>query len=203
MIIAPLSIEGAFAITPRLFPDGRGLFYEEFRADLLAEQLGHRPEIVQTNVSVSARGVLRGIHYADVPPSQAKYVTALTGAMLDFVVDLRVGSPTFGTWESVRLDTVDRRAVYLPEGVGHAFAALADETTAMYLVTAAYDPGREHGIHPLDPQIGLRLPEGFGEPVLSAKDAAAPSLAAALDAGALPTYAACQEFARELRERGR
>lgn len=201
MIITPLSIPGAFQITPQLHPDGRGLFFEEFRADLLAAHIGHRPDIVQVNVSVSARGVLRGIHYADVPPSQAKYVTALTGALLDYIIDLRVGSPTFGTWEAVHLDATTRRAVYLPEGVGHAFAVLAEDTTAMYLVTAGYDPGREHGIHPLDPQIGLRLPDGFGIPVLSAKDESAPSLAHSLQAGLLPTYAACQEFARTLRKR--
>ncbi|MEI2779506.1 MAG: dTDP-4-dehydrorhamnose 3,5-epimerase [Tetrasphaera sp.] len=201
MIIRALAVEGAFEITPKVIPDGRGLFYEEFRADLLAEHVGHRPDIVQTNISVSARGVMRGIHYADVPPSQAKYVTAVTGALLDYVIDLRVGSPTFGMWDSVQLDTETRRAVYLPEGAGHAFVALAEATTAMYLVTAAYNPRREHGIHPLDPQVGLRLPAEVGEPLLSAKDQAAPSLAEALAAGSLPTYAACEEYSRGLRER--
>lgn len=198
MKIRPLRVAGAFEITPTIFPDSRGLFYEEFRGDLLAEHLGHRPDIVQTNVSVSSKGVLRGIHYADIPPSQAKYVTALSGSLIDFVIDLRVGSPSFGEWESVLLDTESRRAVYLPEGVGHAFAVTADETTAMYLVTAPYSPGREHGIHPLDPEIGLRLPDGFGEPELSAKDQQAPSLQQALADGALPSYAACVEFASSL-----
>lgn len=201
MRIRRLRVEGAFEITPTIFPDSRGLFYEEFRGDLLAEHVGHRPDIVQTNVSVSSRGVLRGIHYADVPPSQAKYVTAVTGSLVDYVIDLRVGSPSFGEWDSVLLDTDARRAVYLPEGVGHAFAVTADDTTAMYLVTAPYSPGREHGIHPLDPQVGLRLPDGFGDPVLSAKDEDAPTLAAALDAGVLPTYAHCLAFSTELSAR--
>jgi len=197
--IRPLAISGAFEITPRVFPDDRGLFYEEFRGDLLAAELGHRPDLIQANVSVSARGVMRGIHYADVPPSQAKYITALSGALLDYVVDLRVGSETFGRWESVLLDTVDRRAVYLPEGVGHAFVALADDTTAMYLVTATFNPGRERGIHPLDPDIGLRLPEGVDAPSLSAKDEKAPSLAQALAAGELPTWEACDRWSRHVR----
>jgi dTDP-4-dehydrorhamnose 3,5-epimerase len=192
--IRPLAIADAFEITPRQLADDRGLFLESFRGDKLAEVIGHRPHIVQTNVSVSSRGTVRGIHFADVPPSQAKYITALTGSLVDYVVDIRVGSPTFGQWDSVLLDAVDRRAVYLPEGMGHAFAALEDNTTAMYLVTAPYTPSREHGIHPLDPQVGLTLPGGMESPQLSPKDQAAPSLAEARELGLLPTYAACREF---------
>ena len=194
MEIRALKIADAFEITPRLFPDDRGVFLESFRGDLLAEAIGHRPEIVQTNVSVSSRGTVRGIHFADVPPSQAKYITALTGSLVDYIIDIRVGSPTFGQWDSVLLDAVDRRAVYLPEGMGHAFAALEDDTTAMYLVTAPYTPSREHGIHPLDPEVGLTLPDGMQAPLLSPKDQAAPTLAEAREQGLLPTYAACREF---------
>ena len=199
MEIRPLAIADAYEITPRQFPDDRGVFLESFRGDLLAEAIGHRPPVVQTNISVSSRGTVRGIHFADVPPSQAKYVTVLTGSLIDYVVDIRVGSPTFGQWDSVLLDTVDRRAVYLPEGMGHAFAALEDDTTAMYLVTAPYAPSREHGIHPLDPGVGLILPEGMDRPLLSPKDASAPTLAEALKEGLLPSYAACQEFYDTLR----
>jgi dTDP-4-dehydrorhamnose 3,5-epimerase len=191
--IRPLAIPDAFEITPRQFPDDRGVFLESFRGDLLAEVIGHRPEVVQTNVSVSSRGTVRGIHFADVPPSQAKYVTVLSGSLIDYVVDIRVGSPTFGQWDSVLLDTVDRRAVYLAEGLGHAFVALEDDTTAMYLCSAAYNPVREHGIHPLDAEVGLVFPDGL-EPLLSPKDAAAPKLAEALDQGLLPSYPLCQEL---------
>jgi dTDP-4-dehydrorhamnose 3,5-epimerase len=194
MEIRELKVEGAFEVTPRQFPDGRGVFLESFRGDLLAEHIGHRLDVVQTNVSVSSRGTVRGIHFADVPPSQAKYITCLTGSLIDYVVDLRVGSPTFGQWDSVLLDTKDRRAVYLAEGLGHAFWALEDDTTAMYLVSAAYNPGREHGIHPLDPDVGLELPAGLQTPTLSDKDASAPSLTQAREQGLLPSYAACQEF---------
>jgi len=169
MQVRELTIEGAFEVTPRQFPDERGVFLESFRGDLLAEHLGHRLDVVQTNVSVSARGTVRGIHFADVPPSQAKYVTCLSGSLIDYVVDLRVGSPTFGQWDSVLLDTTDRRAVYLAEGLGHAFCALEDGTTAMYLCSAAYNPNREHGIHPLDPDVALRLPSGLESPTLSQK----------------------------------
>lgn len=197
MQVRALGIEGAWEITPRQFPDGRGVFLESFRGDVLAEHIGHRPDMVQGNVSVSARGTLRGIHYADVPPSQAKYVMALTGAFLDLVVDLRTGSPTFGRWEAVRLDTVDRRAVYLSEGLGHALYALEDDSTASYLCSAPYTPEREHGVNPLDPQVGLRLP-GDESPLLSDKDRQAPGLREAEQAGLLPRYADCLAYRREL-----
>jgi len=193
MDIRPLTIPGAWEVTPRQFPDGRGVFLESFRGDHLAEVVGHRLDVVQTNVSVSSRGTVRGIHFADVPIGQAKYVTAVSGSLIDYVVDLRVGSPTFGQWDSVLLDAVDRRAVYLSEGLGHAFCALEDGTTAHYLCSAAYNPSAEHGIHPLDPTVGLRLPDGL-EPLLSPKDSAAPSLAAAEESGLLPSYAACLDF---------
>ena len=193
MDIRALKIEGSFEITPRQFPDDRGVFLESFRGDRLAEAIGHRLDIIQTNVSVSSRGTVRGVHFADLPPSQAKYVTALSGSFIDFVIDLRVGSPTFGQWDSVLLDTVDRRAVYLAEGLGHAICSLQDDSTVMYLCSATYDPVREHGINPLDPELGLAVPEGITA-VLSAKDAAAPSLSEAAAQGLLPRYDECVRF---------
>jgi dTDP-4-dehydrorhamnose 3,5-epimerase len=190
MDIRSLSIQGSFEITPRQFPDDRGLFLESFRGDRLAEAVGHRLDVSQTNVSVSSRGTIRGVHFADVPPSQAKYVTALSGSFIDFVIDIRVGSPTFGHWDSVLLDTVDRRAVYLAEGLGHAICALEDNSTVMYLCSATYNPAREHAINPLDPELGLVLPEGV-TPVLSAKDAAAPRLSEATAQRLLPRHDEC------------
>jgi dTDP-4-dehydrorhamnose 3,5-epimerase len=201
MDIRPMKIEGSFEITPRQFPDDRGLFLESFRGDRLADAIGHRPDIIQTNVSVSSRGTVRGVHFADVPPSQAKYVTALSGSFIDFVIDIRVGSPTFGQWESALLDTVDRRAIYLAEGLGHAICSLQDDSTVMYLCSATYDPVREHGINPLDPELGLAVPEGV-TPVLSAKDAAAPSLSEAAAQGLLPRYDECLRYYAELASRG-
>lgn len=197
--IEPLSVGDAFVVTPQQFGDPRGVFLESFRGDLLAPYLGHRPDIVQTNLSVSAAGVLRGLHFADVPPSQAKYVTCVSGAVLDVVADIRVGSPTFGQWDAVLLDDVDRRAVYVAEGLGHAFLSLADGSAVMYLCTAPYAPGREHGVDPLDPELGIDWPatDRDGRPItlsLSDKDRAAPSLAAARESGLLPDYAATREF---------
>jgi dTDP-4-dehydrorhamnose 3,5-epimerase len=197
MDIKPLSINGAYLITPRQFPDERGVFLESFRGDKLAAAVGHRLDIIQTNVSVSSAGTIRGVHYADVPPSQAKYVTALSGSFIDFVIDIRVGSPTFGQWESAILDTVDRRALYLAEGLGHAICALQDDSTVMYLCSATYDPTRERGLNPLDPDLALTLPAGI-TPVLSAKDAAAPTLSQAITQGLLPQYDECLRFYAEL-----
>jgi dTDP-4-dehydrorhamnose 3,5-epimerase len=201
MDIRALKIEGAFEITPRQFPDDRGLFLESFRGDRLAEAVGHRLDVIQTNVSVSSRGTVRGVHFADLPPSQAKYITAVTGSFLDFAIDIRVGSPTFGQWDSVLLDTVSRRATYLAEGLGHAICSLQDDSTVMYLCSATYDPAREHGIDPLDPAIGLALPEGVNL-VLSPKDATAPSLSEAMAAGLLPAYDECLRLYAKLASGG-
>ena len=201
MDIRALKIAGSFEITPRQFPDDRGLFLESFRGDRLAEAIGHRLDVIQTNISVSSRGTIRGVHFADVPPSQAKYITAVSGSFIDFVIDIRVGSPTFGHWDSVLLDTVDHRAIYLAEGLGHAVCSLQDDSTVMYLCSATYDPGREHAINPLDPELGLAVPEGV-TPVLSARDAAALSLSAALAQGLLPRYDDCVRHYAELASRG-
>lgn len=172
------------------------MFAEGFRADKLAEHIGYELAVRQTNISVSSAGAVRGIHYASLPPSQAKYVTALAGVFLDFIVDIRVGSPTFGHWDVVRLDTVDRRAVYLSEGLGHALACIEDGT-AMYLCSEVYNPAAEKGITPLDAAIGLGLPSDFA-PIVSEKDAAAPTLAEALESGLLPDYSDCLAFRRSL-----
>ncbi|MEV4611739.1 dTDP-4-dehydrorhamnose 3,5-epimerase [Kitasatospora sp. NPDC049258] len=195
-----LGIEGAFEITPQLHGDPRGLFTEWYRFDRLAEVVGHPLRLAQANLSVSARGVVRGIHFADVPPGQAKYVTCVRGAVLDVIVDLRVGSPTFGRWEGVRLDDVDRRAVYIPEGLGHGFCALSDDATLSYLCSEPYNPTGEHSVHPLDPDLGIEWPAEL--PQLSDRDAAAPSLADAISTGLLPQYDACKAFTESLRTQG-
>ena len=193
MQIRELSIPDAYEITPQPHADDRGVFLEWYRFDRLEETVGHSLDLRQANTSVSRRGVVRGIHFATLPPSQAKYVTAMHGAVLDFVVDIRVGSPTFGQWDSVLLDTTDRRAIYLAEGLGHAFVALTDGATVSYLVSETYRPGVEFGIDPTDPEIGLVFPE-VGDLLLSPKDTDAPSLAEAAQAGLLPTWDAARAY---------
>ncbi|NYV75529.1 dTDP-4-dehydrorhamnose 3,5-epimerase [Streptomyces sp. UH6] len=194
----PLTIEGTWLLEPKVFPDDRGSFHEWFRGREFREATGYDLSLAQANCSVSRRGVLRGLHFADVPPGQAKYVTCARGAVLDVMVDIRVGSPTFGRWESVRLDEDNRHAVFLAEGIGHAFMALTDDATVLYLCSTGYAPGREHGVHPLDPALGIEWPDGI-EPVLSEKDAAAPSLAEARAAGLLPVYEECVAYYEKLR----
>ena len=191
MTYRELSVPGAWEITPAQHGDPRGVFLEYFQSGPFRDAVGHAFDLQQANCSVSAAGVLRGIHYADVPPGQAKYVTCAKGAVLDVAVDIRVGSPTFGAWDSVLLDDVDRRAIYLSEGLGHAFLSLEDDSTVLYLCSIGYSPGREHGLHPLDPDLAIAWPKSdrAGRPLtpqLSTKDTAAPSLRQAKADGLLP-----------------
>ncbi|MFE7416421.1 dTDP-4-dehydrorhamnose 3,5-epimerase family protein [Rhodococcus sp. NPDC057529] len=194
-----LEVAGSWEITPTQFGDDRGVFVEWFKDPTFVGAVGQSLNLAQANCSVSASGVLRGIHFADVPPGQAKYVTCIRGSVLDVVVDIRVGSPTFGSWDSVLLDDVDRRAIYISEGLGHAFLSLEDGSAVVYLCSEGYSPGREHGINPLDPQLGIDSPttSRSGEPlelILSEKDTAAPSLAEASASGLLPQYLDVREW---------
>ncbi len=198
MQIRELSIPDSYEITPVQRTDDRGVFLEWYRHDLLEQAVGHSLDLRQANTSISKRGTVRGIHFADVPRGQAKYVTALAGAVLDFVVDIRVGSPTFGRWDSVLLDDSDRRAVYISEGLGHVFVALTDSATVSYLVSDVYNPSAEHGINPLDPEVGIDFPTEAGELLLSPKDSSAPSLAEAQESGLLPGWEQARRFYREL-----
>jgi dTDP-4-dehydrorhamnose 3,5-epimerase len=198
MDVRELDIPDAFEIIPRQHADERGVFLEFYRVESFLKARGHPLDVRQANCSISAAGVVRGIHFATVPPGQAKYVTCFHGAVLDVIVDLRVGSPTFGRWTGARLDDVERRAVYIAEGLGHAFMALTDRATVSYLCSEVYSPTREHGIHPLDPEIGVKWPDGLA-PVLSPKDDAAPSLSEARETGLLADYAACRDYYDALR----
>jgi len=195
--VRPLAIAGAWEFTPVQHRDDRGVFLEWYRADVVAEAVGHPLSLVQANSSVSAKGTVRGVHFADVPPSQAKYVYCPVGAVLDMVIDIRVGSSTFGMFDTVRLDQEDRRAVYLAEGLGHAFVALEDGSTLTYLCSTGYAPRREHGVTPLDPALALPWPDGL-ELLLSPKDRAAPTLAAAQAGGLLPAHPDCLAYYAEL-----
>lgn len=197
MEVARLSIPGTWLFTPVLRPDDRGVFLESFKSSVFTEAVGRDLDLAQMNISVSRAGTVRGVHFADVPPGQAKYVQCFDGRILDVVVDIRVGSPTFGQWDAVELDSETRQGLFIEEGLGHAFCALSDVATVGYLCSEGYAPSREHGVHPLDSEIGIQWPVG-GEIVLSPKDAEAPTLAEARDQGLLPTFDACQEFTSSL-----
>jgi 5-epimerase len=185
-----LAVEGALEFTPEVFEDDRGLFLSPFQEPAFVEATGHRHPVAQTNHNRSRYGVVRGVHFTRTPPGQAKYVHCARGRALDVVVDLRVGSPTFGAWDGVEMDDVAIRGMYFPVGVGHAFVALAADTVMSYLVTSSYVPENELSIHPLDPELALPWPKDV-EHVLSDRDRAAPSFAEAAATGLLPRYADC------------
>jgi dTDP-4-dehydrorhamnose 3,5-epimerase len=195
-----LAISGAVEFTPTVYPDPRGMFVAPFQEDAFVEAVGHPLRLAQTNHSTSGAGVIRGVHFADVPPGQAKYVYCPRGAVLDVIVDVRVGSPTFGHWEAVRLEPAACNALYVAEGLGHALMALEDDTVLSYLCSEGYAPQRERGVNPLDPALDLPWPAEL-TPVLSDKDRAAPTMAEARDNGLLPDYEACVEYYDRLRAR--
>ncbi len=191
------SIEGAWLFTPILREDDRGLFLESFKESVFHEATGRSLDLQQMNISVSRYGTVRGVHFADVPPGQAKYVQCFQGRILDIVVDIRVGSPTFGQWEAVELDSTTRSGLFIAEGLGHAFCALTESVTVGYVCSTPYAPDREHGIHPLDRDLALPWPTD-ADSVLSPKDAAAPGLREAAAQGLLPDYSACSRWYRHL-----
>ncbi|MCU1680499.1 MAG: rfbC [Amycolatopsis sp.] len=193
-----LAISGAFEFVPTTFADNRGMFVSPYQAPALIEAIGYAMPVVQTNHSISRRGSIRGVHFADVPPSQAKFIYCPRGSLLDVVVDIRVGSPTFGKWDAVRLDSKECRGLYVSEGLGHSFVALEDDTVMTYLCSEGYNPGAEHGINPLDPALGLPWPADL-EQLLSDKDRDAPTLAEAEAAGTLPRYEDCLAYYDQLR----
>ena len=197
--MSPLRFDGVYQFDPVLRPDDRGVFLESFKANTFADAVGHAFDLAQMNISVSKGGTIRGVHFADVPPGQAKYVQCFAGSILDIVVDIRVGSPTFGDYDAVELSAESRTGLYIPEGFGHAFCALSDSATVGYLCSEGNSPQREHGIHPLDPDLALPWP-ATASPVLSAKDAAAPTFSQARESGLLPNFDTCQQFIASLRE---
>ncbi|MBV9090394.1 MAG: dTDP-4-dehydrorhamnose 3,5-epimerase [Mycobacteriaceae bacterium] len=199
MAVRELAVAGAWEITPRLHTDERGLLFEWFTAQQFDGFAGHEFDLRQANCSVSSAGVLRGLHFAELPPGQAKYVTCLRGSVFDVVVDIRVGSPTFGRWDSVQLDERDRRSVYLAEGLAHGFLALEDDSTVMYLCSSAYNPQREHTILATDPAIGIDWPAVPGGVRMSERDRAAPTLDRVH--GVLPTWEAARAYLDRLRRR--
>ena len=198
MKIRELAVPDSYVVDLVPHGDSRGRFTEWYRAEVLAEAVGYSLPLAQANHSVSARGALRGVHFALVPPGQAKYIYCPAGRVLDVVVDIRVGSPTFGVHDSVLLDSENPRAVYLSEGLGHAFVSLTDASSVTYLVSTGYSPGREFGIDPMDPELGLPWPVDL-EFEFSAKDRAAPTLAQAREQGLLPTMEECAARYAELR----
>ena len=190
--VQPLSIEGVWEFTPLLRADDRGVFLEAFKQSTFLETVGHEFSLQQMNISVSKAGTVRGIHFADVPPGQAKYVQCLAGRILDVVIDIRVGSPTFGQFEEIELNENSASAVFIEEGLAHAFVALENQTVVTYFVTEKYNPEREKGINPFDKTLNVKWPDV--ELILSEKDKQAISLEEAKNQGLLPTFDECKKL---------
>ena len=192
MKTTPLSIDGSWKIDFQRFDDNRGYFYESFKEEDFKTHIDRDFKIKQTNTSSSSKGSVRGIHFAMVPPSQAKLVQCQRGAIRDYVIDIRVGSPTFGKFEVVELSENSASAVFIEEGLAHAFVALENHTVVTYYVNEKYNPEREKGINPFDKILNVKWPDL--ELIISEKDKQAISLDESKAQGLLPNYDECKKF---------
>ncbi len=172
----PTRISGPVLMVPSLFGDERGFFVETYRREWHAE-VGIPPaeEFIQDNHSRSTKGVVRGMHF-HIGPGVAKLVRCARGNILDVIVDLRRGSPSYGQWEGFELDEDTMRILYVPVGFAHGFCVLSDVADVMYKQTAYYDPAVERGIAWNDPDVAVQWPLPEAELVISPRDGAAPLL---------------------------
>jgi dTDP-4-dehydrorhamnose 3,5-epimerase len=186
MELKPLGIDGAWLASSPVWADARGSFREWFKSADIKAATGHEFDVQQANISVSARGVTRGIHYSLAAVGQAKWVTCVTGAIRDVIVDIRPESATYGKHVVVDLVGGDGQVVLIGVGLGHGFVSLQNDSVVAYLVSSPFSPTEEFEINPLDPAIGIDWGMPADELLLSPKDAAAPSLAERLAVGKLP-----------------
>lgn len=176
MEIVKTSIEGVFIIEPRVFGDERGYFFESFNAKEFAEKTGLEITFVQDNESKSRYGVLRGLHFQLPPYTQSKLVRVVKGKVLDVVVDIRKGSPTYGKYEMCELTEDNHRQFFVPKGMAHGFAVLSDEAIFQYKCDDFYHPEAEGAIIWNDPDIAIQWPIPADQVLLSEKDKKHPLL---------------------------
>jgi dTDP-4-dehydrorhamnose 3,5-epimerase len=174
MRIEPTSLPGILLITPRVFTDPRGFFFESYSLEAF-RAAGIDTIFVQDNHSKSAAGALRGLHIQVEPAAQVKLVRCVRGAIWDVAVDIRVGSPTFGKWAGAELTAENFRQIYIPVGFAHGFCVLSAEAEVLYKTSYVYSPAHERGIIWNDPTLNIAWP--ITEPFLSARDAHAGTLA--------------------------
>jgi dTDP-4-dehydrorhamnose 3,5-epimerase len=172
MEIEHLPLTGALMLTLRVFTDERGFFAETYSLDRY-RQCGVEETFVQDNLSLSRRNVLRGLHG---DPRLAKLVGVVHGSIFDVIVDIRVKSTTYGQWYGATLTAAQGRQIYVPRGFLHGFLALEDDTTVAYKQSAPHDPAFEFSVAWNDPDLGIEWPLGGQTPILSARDAASPTL---------------------------
>ena len=196
MKTTPLKISGSWIIEFQKFEDNRGYFYESFKEEDFQKQIGRQLSIKQTNTSSSSKGSVRGIHFAIVPPSQAKLIQCQRGSIIDYVIDIRVGSPTFGEFEKIELSENSPTAIFIEEGLAHAFVALENNTLVTYYVSEKFNSERERGINPFDKTLNVKWPDI--ELILSEKDKEAISLEESKNQGLLPSFDGCKAFIKSL-----
>ena len=187
MKITKLDVGGGWHIEATRHADERGWFQEWFKKSDLQQHIDFDFTPLQANISHSAKGVVRGIHYSIAPQGQAKLVTVMNGSIDDYIIDINPNSDNFGKWTRIRLDAQQGNAVLLPPHAGHAFQALTDNTVVCYLVTAEFNPEAEKGITPSCAQIGLPLMKAT-QSLISEKDKIAPDLARQKHDLLLPYY---------------
>lgn len=178
MIVTATAIPDVLLIEPEIFGDERGYFFESFNARSFARATGLELSFVQDNHSRSARNVLRGLHYQLPPKAQGKLVLVVQGMVFDVAVDLRQHSPTFGRWVGHELSGENKRQLWIPPGFAHGFLVLSQSAEFVYKTTDYYSPEHERALLWNDPQLGIEWPLQ-GEPIVAAKDAAAPRLSGA------------------------
>lgn len=189
MKIKSIGIEGAWIASSLVHSDERGSFREWFKLKDISNVAGRDFSVAQSNISVSNKGVLRGIHYSLAKGGQAKWVTCVSGHVIDLVVDIRPDSPTYKKYELIDLKDGEGRAVLVGAGLGHGFLSLEEGSIVSYLLDSPYSPSEEFEINPLDPELGIKWPlELVGDMglILSPKDAHAPSLTERAAANQLP-----------------
>ncbi len=192
-----LKIKGSWEISLEQFIDNRGSFFESFRLNSLENIIGRKFDVKQSNTSISRAGSIRGIHFAQVPPSQAKYIQCQKGSILDFVIDVRVGSPTFAQHVGIELNSKTPKAIFIEEGLAHAFIALEDDTIVTYFVNQYFNPTNEKAINPLDPEISINW--GNLKYLISEKDKNAKTLSEMQELGHLPIYKDCLKLIESLK----
>jgi dTDP-4-dehydrorhamnose 3,5-epimerase len=188
MKLEELSISGLFRLESPVWADDRGFFREWFVADSFGTSA---PGFItaQTNLSFSTANVVRGLHYSLAPEGQAKVVTCVAGELVDVIVDIRVGSPTYGKYEAVTLRPDEGCSLLLPGGVAHGFCVVGESATMAYLLSSPFNPTMELEINPFDEEIGIAWPIS-GPAILSPKDSEAPSLSQRRKSGQLPVFPA-------------
>lgn len=167
MEIVKTPIEGLLVIKPDVFADNRGYFFETYNEEKF-RQLGLRTDFVQDNESCSSKGVVRGLHFQAPPFAQAKLIRVVRGSVLDFALDIRRGSPTYGRYFSVKLDDIEKNMFFIPEGFAHGFLTLEDDTVFSYKCTALYNKQSERGLLWNDKRLNIDWT--IAEPILSDKD---------------------------------